>query len=74
MLNVLNEILNLDCVPVFVGTLCFKSDGNNNNSPAVQGNINDSEFKLLYFLGSSFIAACTDLANCIGGNVLSCLK
>ena len=37
-------------------------------------NKKDSEFKLLYFLGSSFIACCIDLENDIGGNVLSCLK
>ena len=56
ILNVLNDILILGSSPMFIGTLCFKLDGNNISSPSVQGNKNVSEFKLLYFLGSSFMA------------------
>ena len=40
MLKVLKDKLILSSSPWFIGTLCFKLEGNSINSPAVQGNKN----------------------------------
>ena len=61
-------------MPRLIGTECLKVDGNNTNSPSTMGNKKVSELTWLYFSGLNLNESCIALLNCMGGNVLDCLK